>query len=401
MSRGGMGTQHNAGKDPWIGRTIAGKYEIVSRLGSGGMGTVYRCKHSLLPGRDFALKLLHPEMSANTKVRARFLREGEVLLGLNHSSIVAVRDLGLTDDGQIYLCLDFCEGVLLSEVLERRKRLAPADALRITEMLLEGLAVAHRAGVIHRDLKPENIMVGAGAKDQLSVRILDFGIAHLSDADATDLTQGMIIGTPRYMSPEQAWGEEIDARSDLYSVGLILFEMLAGRPAVDGKSTREVIQKHRAARIESVAKHLDRHPWTEPLERLFQSIFTRDRCRRLESAELFREQLVKIRRLESGDPKPWLKKAAAVLVLAGILGGGWYWIESGLPGHAAESEAAPDAPGGTPEAAPVEVKPAPAPQETPKAEPHHRCSICGYRATAAGVCPFDGVRLRPVAQDEQ
>ena len=215
-------------------------------------------------------------------------------------SSVVVRDLALTVDGQIYLCLDYCDGVVLSEILERRGRLTPADALRITEQILDGMVIAHDAGITHRDLKPDNIIIGvgigagAGAGEELKVRILDFGIAHLSDADGRDLTQGMILGTPRYMSPEQAWGNPVDNRSDIYSVGLILHELLSGRPAVDATTSKGIIFKQRVADVPAIGPAIEQHPWRGSIERILAKVLVEDPDDRFSSAAEFRESVREI-----------------------------------------------------------------------------------------------------------
>lgn len=199
-------------------------YSVTRLLGRGGMGAVYEVEHGLL-GRRFVLKLLHAGLAAKGDVVARMQNEWRTLGRLQHPNIVQVTDAGATSDGLPYYVMERLEGEVLDAVLARRRRLDPLEAVQITLDVLAGLAAAHAEHAIHRDIKPQNVFVTThGAK------ILDFGIAKLRDQALRVVTKaGVALGTPRYMAPEQAEGKAVDARTDLYATGLVLFEMLVGR----------------------------------------------------------------------------------------------------------------------------------------------------------------------------
>ena len=222
--------------------TRLGPYEIVAPLGSGGMGEVYRARDTRL-GRDVAVKILQKELSADAVRKQRFEREAKTISALNHPNICVLHDVG-TQDGLDYLVMECVEGETLAKRLEKGP-LALEQVLKYGAQIAEGLDMAHRSGVVHRDLKPGNIMLtAAGAK------LLDFGLAKPAAPLASELTMtavsspvteaGMVVGTFQYMSPEQIEGKEVDGRSDIFSLGAVLYEMLTGRRAFDGKSQLSV-----------------------------------------------------------------------------------------------------------------------------------------------------------------
>lgn len=225
----------------FIGRVLENRYRLEAVLGEGGMGVVYRAQHLKL-GRPVAIKLLQTEYALNDLLRQRFEREAKTLAAMSHPHIVAVTDYGFAD-GVPYLVMELVQGETLRERLEATSRLTPIQALAITEQLLQALAYAHREGLIHRDLKPANLalQVVEGAGDQL--RVLDFGLAKFLNPDPRSsssvvLTKtGVVMGTPAYMAPEQSVGGETDARTDVYAVGVILYEMLTGQRPFDGEPT--------------------------------------------------------------------------------------------------------------------------------------------------------------------
>lgn len=211
-----------------IGRTIEGKYRLDAVIGTGGMGSVYRATR-LLIGDLVAIKLLHHEsVSGIQEASERFRREAQAAARLKHPNAVSMYDYGITSDGLIYLVMELVEGQSLRRVIKEQGPLKPAVAADILNQVCAALDEAHRQQIVHRDLKPDNIIVNAKITG-LQVKVLDFGIAKLRDVQASNLTQiGSVVGTPHYMSPEQCLGEELDGRSDIYSLGIVMYEMLAG-----------------------------------------------------------------------------------------------------------------------------------------------------------------------------
>jgi hypothetical protein len=226
--------------DPRLGTTVAGRYKLVSRLGAGGMGTVYEAEQ-LSTRRRVAVKILSSGLGRIDMIRKRFEREALAASRLQHPNIVAVVDYGTLEDGGLFLAMERVRGVSLGDLLEAG-RLPGQRVLVIARQILEALRHAHASGVVHRDLKPDNVMVedtGERGPERDRVKLLDFGIAKLiGDAELEHghdkLTQaGVAFGTPEYMSPEQAMGEPVDGRADLYAMGVMLFEMLSGRRPFD------------------------------------------------------------------------------------------------------------------------------------------------------------------------
>ena len=236
--------------DLLLGRTIAGKFTIESRIGGGGMGSVYRARQAGLD-KIVAVKVLHRELLAEPTFASRFKREATSASRIDHPSSIRVIDFGEEPDGLLYIAMEYLEGRTLFKVLRDEAPLAPARIVDLSRQILAALAAAHELGLIHRDLKPENVIILAGKDDDgratEHVKVCDFGIAKLqtnNDVDEKLTVEGSIVGTPEYLSPEQARGGELDARSDLYSMGVILFEMLTGQPPFRGDTPLSIVLKH-------------------------------------------------------------------------------------------------------------------------------------------------------------
>jgi eukaryotic-like serine/threonine-protein kinase len=247
--------------DPFIGAVVGERYRIVSRIGVGGMGAVYRAEHTMMR-RDLAIKVLLPELGGKEEFARRFEREAESASRLTHPNIITVTDFGRTPEGSLFLVMEFLAGESLSAAISSGP-MAPERALAIMRQILRALEHAHAAGVVHRDLKPENIMLVEREGQRDVVKILDFGIAKVTQPQSGGeaLTQaGVIFGTPEYLSPEQALGEAVDARADIYAAGIILYEMLAGRRPFESEDKVKIISMHLShapPRIYEVSPNVD------------------------------------------------------------------------------------------------------------------------------------------------
>ncbi len=228
-----------------VGKVLDNKYRLDSYLSRGGMGVVYRATHVML-GRPVAVKLIKPELVTSPDIVRRFQREARAVTHLNHPNIVEVYDLGQTEDGTLYIAMELVQGESLNATIKSAGPLPPDRIVKILGQIASALALAHRNNIVHRDLKPHNIMVSQGEDGHDVAKLLDFGIAKTFEIDAnTQLTStGSTLGTPQYMSPEQASGAGVDARSDLYSLGIILYEMLIGEVPFSDPSTPAVLVKH-------------------------------------------------------------------------------------------------------------------------------------------------------------
>jgi tRNA A-37 threonylcarbamoyl transferase component Bud32 len=247
--KGLASSEDAAQRDPLLGQTFGGKYTVVRLLGEGGMGAVYEGEQKLgATKRRVAIKTLHAHLSHDSKIKARFEREVGTVAELEHPNTIQVFDFGASADGILYIVMEFLQGKSLAATLEKDGAMAPARVEKIMKQICGSLAEAHGRGIVHRDLKPDNVVLvdRAGQKD--FVKVLDFGIAkRSSEVDSGDqkLTQqGMVLGTPPYMSPEQFTGRPIDARSDIYSLGVMAYEMLTGRLPFHANTAWEWATQH-------------------------------------------------------------------------------------------------------------------------------------------------------------
>ena len=238
--------------DKLIGQTVGGRYTIMKILGEGGMGRVYEAERMLAgTTQRVAVKTLHAHLSSDPQIVARFHRECRTMAGLRHPNTIKVEDFGQTADGTLYIAMEFVEGKSIEKVLEQGA-MAPERVEKIMGQVCGSLAEAHKQGIIHRDLKPDNVVLMDVGDDEDFVKVLDFGIAARKDsvdaAKEQKLTQqGMVLGTPPYMSPEQFMGKELDSRSDIYSLGVMSYEMLTGRLPFEANTPWEWATKHMTA----------------------------------------------------------------------------------------------------------------------------------------------------------
>ena len=285
-----------------VGSALDGQYQIEALLGRGGMGAVYRARHILL-GDRVAIKMLPPEMRSNTEWLRRFQREGQAARRFRHPNAVTVYDLRTSTDGTIYLVMEYVEGTTLDVELKNRGRFSPADALATLKPVMSVLNAAHAMGVVHRDLKPENIMIGkAGTSGDSVVKLLDLGIAKLREVagaektGSTNLTvAGQMLGTPYYMSPEQ-WGElpkdghsEIDGRADIYSLGVVFYEIIAGKRPFSGMTMLELRKQH----VSQIPRPLHEENQTVPINfsKAIERAMAKDRGERQATAVEFEREL--------------------------------------------------------------------------------------------------------------
>src|SRR5262249_53217078 len=227
------------------GDTIEGKYRIVRLLGEGGMGAVYEGENVRIH-RKVAIKVLHAAVAAKADVVQRFEREAQAAGRIGSEHIVEVLDLGNLPEGDRFMVMEFLEGESLGDRIKRKKRMTPHEVAHVLHQLLEGLSAAHAAGIIHRDLKPDNVYLVANKSGQQDfVKVLDFGVSKFNalDSEMSMTRTGAVMGTPFYMSPEQARGGKVDARSDLYAVGVVVYQAVTGRVPFHAETFNELMFK--------------------------------------------------------------------------------------------------------------------------------------------------------------
>jgi beta-lactam-binding protein with PASTA domain/predicted Ser/Thr protein kinase len=257
---------------------VDGRYRVVGRIGSGGMADVY-CAEDLQLGRNVALKVLHSRFAEDAEFRERFRREARSAAGLNHQNVVSIYDRGEWD-GNYYIAMEYLDGRSLKEIVQRDGPLAPDYAIDLTVQVLRAARFAHRRGIIHRDIKPHNVIVDEEGR----AKVTDFGIARA--AGASDMTQtGSIMGTAQYLSPEQAQGHAVSEPSDLYSAGIMLYELLTGRVPFDGESAVTIALKHVNER--PVPPSMINPAVTPELEGVVMRALEKDPQRRFPDADAF------------------------------------------------------------------------------------------------------------------
>ena len=301
----GTGLTGQADDDPRVG-TLVDRYRLVSRLGEGGMGIVYRAEHTVI-GRPVALKLLHPSLITVPEAVDRFFREARAAGEVPTEHIVAVTDSGRTDDGTNFLVMELLSGHSLQAALEQEGSLDPARTIHIALQIAEALQAAHARGVVHRDLKPANVQLVERGSDPDFVKLLDFGVAKITESNIKLTQTGMIVGSPAYMSPEQASGKTVDHRTDIYAFGVILFEMLTGRIPFPGKSATEILLGHVSAPPPSPRNINPAIP--PPLESIILACLAKDPGDRPQTMDELRGQLVACQAKSTGQMPASLTQA--------------------------------------------------------------------------------------------
>ena len=254
-----------------------GKYRVERLVGVGGMAEVYAARHTGL-NKPVAIKVLKPDFLGRPEMTERFMREGESAARIQHPNVVDTVDVGQVD-GVPYLVMEFIDGELLSDLLEREGPVAPSRAAALMLPVIAAVARAHAQGVVHRDLKPENVMLPEGVDGRVQPKVMDFGVSRLVDGDVGQkltIDRG-VLGTPYYMSPEQARGEPVDGRSDQYALGAMLYEAVTGKLPYEGDSILELLQLAGAGRFDPPSRHRDISPELEGLILRAMSLHPDDR----------------------------------------------------------------------------------------------------------------------------
>ncbi|HWP09077.1 MAG TPA: protein kinase [Polyangiaceae bacterium] len=287
-----VGTMGVSAADKFIGKTLPGGHHILDLISVGGMGRVYRAQQSAL-GRTVAVKIIHPHLLSDENSALRFMTEARAASQLNHPNSVSVFDFGRTEDGQPYLVMEFLRGKDLARVAYEEGPLPFARIVECLRQVLAALSEAHDLGIVHRDLKPENIILEPTRSGGDFVKVVDFGLAKLrADAQAPSVTSpGIVCGTPDYMAPEQGRGDAIDGRSDLYSVGVILFQLLTGRLPFEADSPTQVVMMHLTIPVPDPRQVAPERVIPEPLVAVTFRAMSKDSRDRYQDASEFSEAL--------------------------------------------------------------------------------------------------------------
>ncbi|MEB2310663.1 MAG: protein kinase [Sorangiineae bacterium] len=279
-------------KDKFVGKTLPGGYHILDLISVGGMGRVYRAEQSAL-GRTVAVKIIHPHLLSDENSALRFITEARAASQLNHPNSVAVFDFGRTDDGQPYLVMEFLRGKDLARVAYEEGPLPFTRIIDVLRQCLAALAEAHELGIVHRDLKPENIILEPLRRGGDFVKVVDFGLAKLkADTQAPSVTSpGIVCGTPDYMAPEQGRGDAIDGRSDLYAIGVILFQLLTGRLPFEAEGPTQVVMMHLSIPVPDPRQVAPERNIPAPLVDVLFKAMEKDASRRYQDALEFSDAL--------------------------------------------------------------------------------------------------------------
>lgn len=258
-----------------VGSVLADRYHILRKLGEGGMGQVYLAEHVKM-GRKSAIKVMNPSMSQDPEAIGRFNREASNASRISHNNVCGIYDFGETPDGLIYLAMEYVEGESLTKVMEREGALAPERAADITRQVANALDAAHDIGIVHRDLKPDNIMVAKNRDGSDLVKVVDFGIAKAAHGDGQKVTRtGLVVGTPEYMSPEQLSGDQLDGRSDTYTLGLVTFHMLTGVLPFPSTTIQESMIMRLTDRPRTLAEMRPDVSWPPPVQAVLDRVLQR------------------------------------------------------------------------------------------------------------------------------
>jgi serine/threonine-protein kinase len=366
------------------GQEFAGRYRLVRRLGEGGFGTVFEAEHLRIPGRRLALKVLNPLLTADPKLRDRFLREVEAASRLTHPHVIVMREVDATPEGVYFCTMDLSPGRSLRQLLHEEGRLDVARAVRLAAQVLDALGHAHERGVVHRDMKPENVLVEVDAQGRECAKVLDFGLAKLTDeGDAGGVrsqftTPGSVVGTLQYIAPEQAEAEVVDGRADQYTVAVMLFELVTGRLPFESPTPMGYAIAHMTRPPPFLRPHAPGAPVTDALEEAMQRALAKRPEERYPDAYAFRAALL----------------ASIGLSEAEVAAGG-------ASGRFSATAAAGGAPSRAPSGAhrpPATPAPTPSPTSPPERTlPRAAASPAGGSPVISGVLPSGAAAIAPGA----
>ncbi len=355
-----MSSQPPETPEPLIGQVLDGRYRILERIAEGAMGIVYLAERTKLR-RRVAVKFLRASFAVDDRFRSRFEREARAMSRLSHPHCVSVIDFGLVDDGP-YIVMDRVIGTDLQALLEHGP-LPAVRAVHIARQMLAGLAHAHGQGIIHRDIKPGNVMLTEATGTGDHVRLLDFGLAKLREPGSGDVSAAsVVVGTPSYMSPEQSMGEKVDARTDIYSTGVVLYELLTGIKPFTADETYETLRRHREEAPPPMKKVAPEITIPAGLEEVVRKALAKDRDERYQTPIEFADALKAVMddelaraptvmagdrvattaAVQRGGPRRGLSTLLLFVMVAGAAAGGWYvWRQIRRAGHKAPRSAAP------------------------------------------------------------
>jgi serine/threonine-protein kinase len=328
------------GQDPYIGQEILnGQFKILKRIGTGGMGSVYKASQPEM-NRMVAVKILHTKLTDRKDLASRFRREARALSHLTHPNTVKVMMYGELDNGSLYIVMEYLDGKNLNQVVRRGGPLPVERAIPVLIQACGALHEAHQLGIVHRDIKPENIFLTRhGGMDDF-VKVLDFGLAKVTERELRPgsimLTQeGMVFGTPEFMSPEQAQGQVLDPRADIYSLAVILYEALTGKLPFDGKTPMQFIQLHVTRAPIPLDERLPDKTFPPGLSDVVAKALSKSRSKRYQTALEFAEAL---RPFAPGTAVPFVDVAA---VHGGVAPASWSSQEGDVPSEPVDSTASP------------------------------------------------------------
>jgi serine/threonine-protein kinase len=295
-----------------VGEVVADRYLITQKLGEGGMGQVYLAEHVRM-GRKSAVKVMNPSMVHDADAISRFNREASNASRISHPNVAAIYDFGETAEGLIYLAMEYVDGEPLTRLIARERALSPARAAEIVRQTGDALAVAHELGIVHRDLKPDNIMITRGRDGGDFVKVVDFGIAKAGGGDAQQKVTktGLVVGTPEFMSPEQLAGDPLDGRSDVYSLGLVAFNMMTGALPFPSETAQESMIMRLTDRPRTLAETRGDLAWPAEVQRVLDRALARDARERYQSAADFGRDIVRA----AGSPAGAASTAGGTVVI--------------------------------------------------------------------------------------